>query len=168
VYALEPASGREIWRFRTGDMVTGTPAVYGDFVIFNSYDKHVYAVKADDGSLQWKRDLKGELPSDVVIAGDRALIGSRSYDLSAIDLSSGEMRWQRYVWFSWIESAPNVRDGIACVGTSDALKLFAFDIRDGRMQWGFGASPVATEQAVYAADLAGRVYAFSSEAQPGT
>jgi outer membrane protein assembly factor BamB len=225
MYALDPASGAEIWRFRAGDMVTGTPAIRGDVVIFNSYDKHAYAVKADDGSLRWKRDLKGELPSDVVIADDRALIGSRSYDLNALDPSSGETRWQRYVWFSWIESAPNVRDGIAYVGTSDALKLFAFDVRDGRMawertlpgwswsrpaisggcviagavgakaysmpregallalnrttgaiewllpappvegakQWGFGSSPVATDRAVYAADLAGRVYALQRE-----
>jgi outer membrane protein assembly factor BamB len=63
------------------------------------------------------------------------LIGSRSYDLNALDPSTGETRWQRYVWFSWIESAPNVRDGIAYVGTSDALKLFAFDVKDGHMAW---------------------------------
>jgi outer membrane protein assembly factor BamB len=228
VYALDPASGAELWRFRTDDMVTGTPAVHGNFVLFSSYDKHAYAVKADDGSLQWKRDLKGELPSDVVIADGRALIGSRSYDLNALDPLSGETRWQRYVWFSWIESAPNVRDGVAYVGTSDALKLFAIAVGDGRLawertlpgwswsrpaiegnrvyagavgakdysmpregallalnrstgeiewllpappvegakQWGFGASPVATARAIYAADLAGRVCAFSPEARP--
>jgi outer membrane protein assembly factor BamB len=230
VYALDPASGSEIWRFRTGDMVTGTPAVHGDLVLFSSFDKYAYAVKADDATLQWKRDLKGELPSDVVIAENRALIGSRSYDLNALEPSSGETRWQRYVWFSWIESAPNIRDGIAYVGTSDALKLFAFDVKDGRMawertlpgwswsrpavqdncviagavgakaysmpregallaisrtngaiqwmfpappvegakQWGFGSSPVATARAVYAADLSGRVYAFSLGTQSGS
>lgn len=35
---------------------------------------------------------------------------------------------------------------------------------EGAKQWGFGASPIATERAVYAADLAGRVFALLREA----
>lgn len=224
VYALAANDGREIWRAPAGDMITGTPALHAGTVIFNSYDKHAYAVDADKGSLKWKRDLKGELPSDVVIANQVALIGSRAYELNALDLAGGEVLWHRYVWFSWIESPPHVRGGIAYFGTSDALKLFAYEVGNGRKvwerplpgwswsrpavteqrvyaavvgakaysaprdgafvavnrasgaiewmhpvapvegakQWGFGASPVASATAVYAADLTGRVFAFAT------
>ena len=64
-----------------------------------------------------------------------ALAGSRSYDLVALDAVSGETRWQYYYWFSWIESPARVVDGIAYVGSSDALSVFAFDLKSGRLHW---------------------------------
>lgn len=164
VYALAAADGREIWRAQAQDMITGTPAVHGGKVIYNSYDKHVYAVDARDGSLKWKRDLLGELPSDVVIAGQLALIGSRAYELNAVDLTDGQVRWHHYVWFSWIESPPNVRDDIAYFGTSDALKLFAFEVASGRKAWerplpGWSWSrPAVSEQRVFAAVVGAKAY----------
>jgi hypothetical protein len=33
---------------------------------------------------------------------------------------------------------------------------------EGAKQWGFGASPALSENAVYAADLTGRVFAFAT------
>jgi hypothetical protein len=34
--------------------------------------------------------------------------GSRSDDLLGIDTVTGAARWNRHVWFSWIESTPAV------------------------------------------------------------
>jgi outer membrane protein assembly factor BamB len=165
LYALAADDGHELWRASAADMITGTPAVHAGQVIYNSYDKHVYAVDADDGKLRWKRDLQGELPSDVVIANQVALIGSRAYELNAVDLDDGAVRWNRYVWFSWIESPPNVRDDIAYFGTSDALKLFACEVESGRKVWerplpGWSWSrPAVNDQHVYAAVVGAKAYA---------
>ena len=63
-------------------------------------------------------------------------MGSRSYDLFALDAATGAVAWQRYIWFSWVESSPVVRDGVAYVGSSDAAAVYAFDVATGRKMWG--------------------------------
>jgi eukaryotic-like serine/threonine-protein kinase len=63
------------------------------------------------------------------------IVGSRSYDLLALDEASGRRAWTRYIWFSWVESPAAVRDGTVYVGSSDAAKLFAFDGDTGDRRW---------------------------------
>jgi eukaryotic-like serine/threonine-protein kinase len=135
VCALDAASGRTLWRFATGDLVMATPTVRGDLVLVGSFDKHVYALDSASGALRWKRELGGVVPADVVVADGRALVGTRAYDFLALDLTTGEPLWDQYVWFSWIESVPVVRKGLAYVGSSDALRLFAFDVGSGARAW---------------------------------
>jgi outer membrane protein assembly factor BamB len=63
------------------------------------------------------------------------LLGSRSYDLIALDAGSGKELWKTYYWFSWIESPPVVRDRVVYTGSSDATKVYAVDFATGAMRW---------------------------------
>jgi len=226
LYALDMKSGREVWRVSADDIMTATPALHDGKVIVADYAGKVRAVSATDGAPRWTYDAKLAVPGDVVVAENRVLIGSRSYDLIALDAATGRELWKRYYWFSWIESPPVVRDGVAYTGSSDATNVYAVNLSDGtfrwksavpgyswqriamtddllitgtlgrgaypasrngalfaldratgalrwiyldppgeevvkaRGQWGFAASPVIGDGAVYAADFNGRVYAF--------
>jgi len=133
--ALDARSGTVLWATPAGDIATGTPAVAGNLVVFGSFDGLVHAVSADDGKLAWKRDTGAPVTSDIVISDSHAIVGSRSYDLYALDLASGKTAWRFYYWFSWVESVPTLRDGIAYIGSSDALRLFAIRSRDGHEVW---------------------------------
>jgi outer membrane protein assembly factor BamB len=133
--ALDAATGARRWSAPAGDMVTAGPAALGDAVFFASYDGKVRAVGAADGKLRWQWDGQIAIPNDVVVADGRVLVGSRAYDLTALDPADGKPIWQYYYWFSWVESPPRVRDGVAYVGSSDAVKMFAFDARDGKLRW---------------------------------
>jgi outer membrane protein assembly factor BamB len=135
LYALDAVSGRERWRLAAGDMMTATPALFKGSVIYAAFDGKVQAVSAADGKPRWTYDAKLAVPGDVVVAGDRVLIGSRSYDLIALDASTGAELWKRYYWFSWIESPPVVRDGVIYTGSSDATNLYAIDLADGSLRW---------------------------------
>jgi outer membrane protein assembly factor BamB len=135
LYALDSRTGREIWRAAAGDLMTATPALHGDSVIFAAFDGKVRAVSARDGKPRWTYDAKLAVPGDLVVAGDRVLVGSRSYDLIALDARSGAELWKRYYWFSWIESPPVVRDGVAYTGSSDATKVYAVDVATGAFRW---------------------------------
>jgi outer membrane protein assembly factor BamB len=230
VYALDINSGREAWRVAAADIMTATPALYEDLVIFAAFDGKVQAVSAKDGSPRWSYDAKLGIAGDVVVADGRVLLGSRTYDLVALEASSGKELWKTYYWFSWIESPPVVRDGVIYTGSSDATKVYAINLADGSFRWktdvpgwawqrtavsddlviagtsgvgafpgpragslvafdratgairwlyldppsekvvaekkgwGFGASPVVADGVVYAADLNGKVYAFTAAA----
>jgi outer membrane protein assembly factor BamB len=156
VLALDPARGEQKWAFASGDSVLAAPAVDSGRVYFGSFDGHVYALDAASGALAWKRDTRGAVVSTPAVAGDRVVVGNRSYDLLGLDARTGEPAWTRYIWFSWVESSPVVREGVAYVGSSDAAAVYAFDARTGERRWKtdvFGwawGQPAVTERRVYA------------------
>jgi outer membrane protein assembly factor BamB len=135
LYALDAASGRELWRMAAADIMTATPALYRDLVIFAAFDGRVQAVSSKDGAPRWSYDAKLGIAGDVVVSGDRVLVGSRSYDLIALDASTGRELWKHYYWFSWIESPPVVRDGVIYTGSSDATNVYAINLSDGSLRW---------------------------------
>jgi outer membrane protein assembly factor BamB len=135
LYALDIDTGREVWHVAAGDIMTSTPALRGDSVIFAAFDGKVHAVSAKDGSPRWTYDARLGVAGDVVVAGDRVLVGSRSYDLIALDAATGKELWKHYYWFSWIESPPVVRDGVAYTGSSDATNVYAINLADGSLRW---------------------------------
>lgn len=135
LYALDLKNGREIWRVTAGDMMTATPALYRDLVLFAAFDGKVQAVTAREGKVRWTYDAKLAVPGDLVISGDRVLLGSRTYDLIALDAATGKEQWRHYYWFSWIESPPVVRDGVVYTGSSDAVNVYALNLADGSLRW---------------------------------
>jgi len=54
VYALDAASGREIWHFIAGGRVDSSPTIYKGLAIFGCADGWVYALSTVDGELAWK------------------------------------------------------------------------------------------------------------------
>ena len=135
LYALDLASGKEQWRVETKDMMTATPALYRDTVLFADYKGIVQAVGASDGKSRWTYDAKLPVAGDLVVDADRVFVGSRTYDLIALDAANGKELWKHYYWFSWIESPPVVRDGVVYTGSSDGVGVFAIDARDGSLRW---------------------------------
>ena len=112
--------------------MTATPALHGDLVIFAAYDGKVQAVSAQRWRGAWTYDAKLGIAGDVVVSGDRVLVGSRSYDLIALDAATGKELWKHYYWFSWIESPPVVRDGVIYTGSSDARTSMRSTLPTGR------------------------------------
>jgi len=155
VLALDPDDGTRRWTFAAGGSVLATPAASHGRVFAGSYDGKIYALDAATGAQLWVHDTGAPVTSTPVPAGDVIVAGSRSYDLFGLDAASGAVRWDRYVWFSWIESTPAVRDGIAYVGSSDAAKIMAVEVATGRGLWDsdvLGASwgtPAVTDRVVF-------------------
>jgi outer membrane protein assembly factor BamB len=135
LYALDVATGKEQWRVQTQDMVTATPALYRDLVLFADFKGVVQAVAASDGKTRWTYDAKLPVAGDLVVDADRVFVGSRTYDLIALDAANGKELWKHYYWFSWIESPPVVRDGAVYTGSSDGVGVFAIDARNGKRRW---------------------------------
>jgi outer membrane protein assembly factor BamB len=156
VLALDPDDGARLWAFTAGGSVVATPAGSDGRVFAGSFDGRIYALDAASGAQLWVYDTGAPVTSTPVAAGDVVVAGSRSYDLFGLDAASGTVRWNRYVWFSWIESTPAVRDGIAYVGSSDAAKVMAVEVATGRAVWDsdvLGASwgtPAVTDRLAFA------------------
>ncbi len=135
VLCLDPANGSTVWEFATKDAVLAAPAVAGDRVFAGSFDGNLYALDARTGRLLWTHDAKRPVVSTPAVDRGRVIVGSRAYDLFALDTATGTPAWSRYLWFSWVESSPSVRDGVVYVGSSDAAAAFAFDAATGHPVW---------------------------------
>jgi outer membrane protein assembly factor BamB len=55
VYALDAATGEQIWSFCTGGPVRLAPTIWKDRLFVGSDDGFVYCLKANDGELLWKK-----------------------------------------------------------------------------------------------------------------
>jgi outer membrane protein assembly factor BamB len=119
VLALEAATGEIVWKFEGADCVLAAPALDESRVYFGGFDGWVRALDRTNGMELWKADTKRPVVSTPALAAGRAIVGSRSYDFFGFDAATGAVAWQRYLWFSWIESSAIVRDGVAYVGSSD-------------------------------------------------
>jgi len=57
LHCLDAASGEPQWTFVAGGRIDSPPTVCGGMALFGSGDGSVYAVRADDGRLIWRRRL---------------------------------------------------------------------------------------------------------------
>ena len=136
LHALDAASGKELWRVASGDIMTATPVVWRDLLLFADFAGKVQAVDAEDGKPRWSYDARLPVAGDLVVddAG-RVFVGSRTYDLIALDAATGKELWKHYYWFSWIESPPVVRGTTVYTGSSDGVGVYAIDAATGARRW---------------------------------
>lgn len=108
VYAVDPSSGGELWRFRTGGRVRSTPAVADGRVVVGSGDGVVYALDGATGAELW------------------------SFETAGVELNAEDFGYDR----RQITASPAIADGVVYVGSRDA-SLYALDAGDGRLLWTF-------------------------------
>ncbi len=170
VVCIDLDTGDEIWRFETEGPVQGQPAVSGGRVIAASFDQHVYALDAETGELLWRVDSGGAMPSYPAIHDERTVfVGTRGYDLIALDIATGERVWDHYFWFSWVDSPPFVTGDSVLASGSDGGAVLAFDAESGSKLWEFDTTgsvwaPLAQSgNTVYAGAVGVREYIVAHE-----
>ena len=82
------------WKFHTGGMVVGSPAVTGGKVYFGSTDGNLYAVSSESGALQWKFDAKSRIPSSPAVEDKVVYFGAYDGNFYAVDASTGALKWK--------------------------------------------------------------------------
>ena len=124
-----------------------------------SADGYLYALRAADGTLQWRFATRGErrftapgirgavprtetmpdpfdvfLSSPVVVDGS-VYFGSGDHRVYALDAASGELRWS-FATGNVVHASPAVADGVVYIGTRDR-NLYALDAATGALRWKF-------------------------------
>jgi len=170
VYAVDAASGRQVWRRATKGPVSATPAVDHGVVYIGSFDGKFYAFDAKTGAPKWKFSTVGErqfeakglngwqpnsqtipdpfdiyLSSPVVVSGT-VYFGSGDGNLYALDANSGEQRW-KFAAGDVVHASPAYADGVVYVGSWDSY-FYAIDAASGKEKWRFhgGEDPLIHNQ----------------------
>ena len=152
VYALDPETGRSIWRapFETGDGVWSTPVVVGDVVYVTSLDQNLYALDAATGAELWSFRTGAGVASDAVVNVEAGLVYVGGFDsrLRAIDIETHKERWSLKA-DNWFWTRPLVADGVLFAGNLDG-NVYAVDALTGDPAW---AAPFPTEGPVRSAPV---------------
>ena len=161
MYAVDAATGRQIWKRATNGPVPATPAIADGTVYIGSYDGKFYALNAQTGALKWKFATEGERrfeakglhgwqpknqtvadPFDVflsspVVANGAVYFGSGDGNLYALDAATGDLRW-KFKTGDVVHASPALADGFLFFGSWDSY-FYAVDATTGKEKWRFHA-----------------------------
>ena len=179
LYALELASGREMWRFGTGGRIRSTPAVADGVAFVGSADGRVYGVDVASGQERWRYAPEGaalvsaefgfdrkSIISSPTVSDGTVFVGSRDGFMYALDQSTGEFLWRADHAVSWAMSSPAVSGAVLYSGTSDGAFVHALDVTSGDELWRFigngytWSSPAVANDGVYIGDGGGYLWAL--------
>ena len=170
VYAVDPASGRQMWKRATNGPVPATPAIADGTVYIGSYDGKFYAFNAQTGALKWKfatggerrfeaKGLHGLQPKDQtiadpfdiflsspVVANGAVYFGSGDGNLYALDSATGDLRWKLKTG-DVVHASPALADNVLFFGSWDSY-FYAVDASTGKEKWRFhgGEDPLIHNQ----------------------
>ncbi len=144
VVAIDPASGAVIWRQRMDAAAAGAPAVEGGMVFAVSRDGTAWALRADNGRVEW------QLPATPTAAG---VLGAASPALAGntvvIPFASGEV--------VAAQKADGTRTWVADVAGQRRGRAYAARLSD------ITGDPVVAGNVTYIASQAGRALALNTE-----
>ncbi|MFC6768865.1 PQQ-binding-like beta-propeller repeat protein [Natrinema soli] len=136
------------WEYDHG----GTFAVGDGTVYLVADDGQVRAIDAVDGSLQWETEItvaSREEPVEAMgppaVAHDTVYVTSKGDEpnLTALDVASGDVRWQESDLGSETNLSPTVADELVFL-LADKV-LYALDAHDGERRWQFEPGTVTTD-----------------------
>jgi len=141
VYALEAATGKLVWRFKTGNVVHASPALADGALFIGSWDRYLYALDATTGAPLWKfetgddRDIFNQvgIASSAAVAGGIVYFGCRDGHFYAVDAKTGALRWSHDNHKGWVIASPAVHQDRVYFPTSDGKRFKALDALNGKV-----------------------------------
>ncbi len=131
LYAIEAATGKELWRFEASSAPIAAQPTLKDGVLYvGAFDSNFYAVNAKDGSLKWKTVVDGWVWTGASVTSDAVYFGDVRGKLYALDLATGQRNWT-YETRDTIKAQP-VISGTTMVVVSVDTNVYAFDLKDIR------------------------------------
>jgi alcohol dehydrogenase (cytochrome c) len=143
---------RVLWSFtipiaaRESGVATATPVVADGVVYLQDMESDVFALRARDGSVLWRRLFHAGTPGPNGLSVDGgAVYGSTDTTVFALSADTGRLRWSRRILHpdeSFVDVAPLAADGLVytattgySVGTRGAI--YALNADDGTIRWRF-------------------------------
>jgi outer membrane protein assembly factor BamB len=141
VFAVNATTGAKVWSYQAGDAVHTTPALDNNKLFVGSFDGHVYALDATNGSLLWKFKTighrffpKGEVQGSPAVTKGLVIIGARDYNVYALDQNKGFSHWNKAFRLGWV-LMNTVHDSVVHMAGADERVLIAVQPATGVEYW---------------------------------
>ena len=131
-WAMEAASGREVWRRTLGASAAAVPAVTPAGAVFLTDAGDLVLLAWTDGREVWRARMPGPVSAPVAAGLDRVWVGLDDGRVLAIRLSDGTIAWTKPLRARILGMTPI--DDRLFVGASDNF-LYALTAKDGGLGW---------------------------------
>lgn len=181
VFALHKADGKQIWKIRLKDRLTGGPGVGEGLVLLGNANGEVIALAREDGQERWRSQLSSEVLSAPV--ADFGTVVARTGDgrVFGLDAAGGSTRWRldRDIPVLTLRgnAAPILSNGRVLVGQENG-RVVSLDVERGQAVWesvvtvpsgrteleriaDIDGAPLVLDDTVYVATYQGEVAALS-------
>lgn len=132
LWALDRDSGRQLWRFDTGDDWLYPPVLAGDRLVVVGRSSGLHGLSPADGREFWRLPLPQEPTEGPVAGAGKVLQGLFSGDLLAVSPASGAVIWQTRLGSPPLHLA--AAHGLVVTGGYDAT-LRALSLEEGHLRW---------------------------------
>lgn len=155
VFALDPRSGKQIWKTDLNVPIVNAPVANGGRIFVSTEDNHFYALAEADGRQLWDQqgiaETAGILEStSAAVAGDYVVAPYTSGELYALQVEDGRPAWSEMLTRSGTRTALSELDDIAGRPVIDRDMVYAIS-HSGVMV----AVNINTGERVWSRDLAG-------------
>jgi outer membrane protein assembly factor BamB len=163
--ALDAATGRKLWRFKSA-LNESSPLLARGVLYFGTWDGKVHALVAKTHRPLWTAETRDRVRASVTYSKGLVYVGSYDGTLYAFDARTGAPRWNGSPGTA-IYSTPAVADGRLYVGSTGG-RVYAFDAASGAYLWARTAgravygSPAVWRDTVYVGSYDGTFYAFDA------
>lgn len=176
LYALDAQTGVIKWSFKTGNSILNAPTISNGKIYLGSNDGNIYVIDAQTGiellnfSIPPSLNKNSEPGIYATPLVDSTTIYAVNGSLLAIDISSGDIRWQfsSQSPLGQIIGNPSIFENSIITPTMDAI--YAIDKATGEPIWKFSHikggiffSPVLENGNIYFGDSSGYLYIINAE-----
>ncbi len=139
MYALEKASGNQIWRFPVGEPLTGNfrsgAILAAGNLVAAADDKSIYAVDAATGKLKWQYNSPDVVYGTPVAVKDLVVFATSGNKLNALNATTGAPAWTEpyKIGAQVMGSLSAWQDYL--IGFTNNDKMFALDVKTQRQVW---------------------------------
>ena len=136
LYAIDPASGKELWKFSANSPLWSQPLYYGKLVYQGTLDHFLFALDpTQNGSPAWKVDLGGAIVSTPLLDSKGILyVGTLAKELLAVDSATQKILWRNNEFSDGIWSTPVIKDQTLFVSSQNGM-VYAVDSAQGKILW---------------------------------
>ena len=183
VVALDPESGKQVWRTKLGISLAAGPGVGEGLVVVVAADGYVVALAADDGSERWRAYISGESLATPVVHEEYVVVQTVANTVTALSVFDGTERWsleQSTPALTMRGSTSPVQVGQSVVTGFDNGRVMAINLETGDVEWDSMLAPpsgrsdldrlsdidgdiAVVGQDIYASGYQGRIASLAAE-----
>lgn len=167
LYAVDAASGQQLWRLEVGQYVQRTTPVYRNGALYLVAGFNTIAVDADTGDIRWSTTIRYAGTASPAVASGIVYVVSQEGWLYALSTKDGSELWKTAtdgVSFG----SPSVAGDRLVVGT-DSGRVLAMNPETGRQAWrrdldaSVYTTPVITDKTVWIVTADGQLHGLDLE-----